>query len=104
MIYYETNTNYCSHYNSFTGAEATIDIDSLYEGADYSSKITRARFEDLISIPLIQVGFHVQLCVCVCVRMYVCMYVCTFVCVCVCVCVCIYIYVRICDSLSARQF
>ena len=38
-----------------TGAEATIDIDSLYEGADYSSKITRARFEDLISIPLIQV-------------------------------------------------
>ena len=37
-----------------TGAEATIDIDSLYEGADYSSKITRARFEDLISIPLMQ--------------------------------------------------
>lgn len=38
-----------------SGAEATIDIDSLYEGADYSSKVTRARFEDLISIPLIQV-------------------------------------------------
>ena len=60
---------------NFTGAEATIDIDSLYEGADYSSKITRARFEDLISIPLIQVGFHVQLCVCVCV-VCVCVYVC----------------------------
>jgi molecular chaperone DnaK (HSP70) len=38
-----------------TGAEATIDIDSLYEGVDYSAKVTRARFEDLISIPLIQV-------------------------------------------------
>lgn len=36
-----------------TGAEATIDLDSLCEGADYSSKISRARFEDLISIPII---------------------------------------------------
>lgn len=63
---------------NITGAEATIDIDSLYEGADYSSKITRARFEDLISIPLIQVGFHVQLCVYVGVCM--CLYVCVSVC------------------------
>lgn len=37
-----------------TNAEATIDIDSLYEGIDYSSKISRARFEDLLSIPIIQ--------------------------------------------------
>lgn len=37
-----------------TGQEATIDIDSLYEGIDYCSKITRARFEDLSSIPLVQ--------------------------------------------------
>lgn len=36
-----------------TGQEATIDIDSLCEGVDYSSKISRARFEDLLSIPLI---------------------------------------------------
>lgn len=36
-----------------TGAEATIDIDSLCEGVDYSSKISRARFEDLVSIPLV---------------------------------------------------
>jgi hypothetical protein len=36
-----------------TGAEATIDIDSLYEGVDFSTKITRARFEDLISIPTV---------------------------------------------------
>lgn len=36
-----------------TGAEATIDIDSLCEGVDYSTKITRARFEDLMSIPFI---------------------------------------------------
>lgn len=36
-----------------TGAEATIDIDSLCEGVDYSTKISRARFEDLISIPFI---------------------------------------------------
>jgi L1 cell adhesion molecule like protein len=36
-----------------TGAEATIDIDSLFEGVDYSSKLTRARFEDLISIPVV---------------------------------------------------
>jgi len=36
-----------------TGAEATIDIDSLCEGVDYSYKISRARFEDLLAIPLI---------------------------------------------------
>ena len=34
-----------------TGAEATIDIDSLCEGVDYSSKISRARFEDLLTVP-----------------------------------------------------
>lgn len=34
-----------------TGAEATIDIDSLCEGVDYSMKLSRARFEDLITIP-----------------------------------------------------
>ena len=34
-----------------TGAEATIDIDSLCEGIDYSFKLSRARFEDLITIP-----------------------------------------------------
>jgi heat shock protein 1/8 len=38
------------------GTEAQIDIDSLYEGMDYSSKITRARFEDLLTIPIIQVS------------------------------------------------
>lgn len=37
-----------------TGAEATIDIDSLCEGVDYSTKLSRARFEDLLSIPIIQ--------------------------------------------------
>jgi L1 cell adhesion molecule like protein len=37
-----------------TNAEATIDIDSLCEGVDYSSKITRARFEDLASIPVMR--------------------------------------------------
>lgn len=36
-----------------TGQEATIDIDSLCEGCDYSSKVSRARFEDLLSIPVI---------------------------------------------------
>jgi L1 cell adhesion molecule like protein len=36
-----------------TGTEATIDIDSLCEGIDYSSKISRARLEDLLSIPVI---------------------------------------------------
>lgn len=36
-----------------TGGEAMIDIDSLCEGIDYSSKISRARFEDLLSIPII---------------------------------------------------
>ena len=47
--------SYTTVFSPPQGAEATIDIDSLYEGADYSSKVTRARFEDLISIPLIQV-------------------------------------------------
>jgi hypothetical protein len=47
--------SYTTVFSHPKGAEATIDIDSLYEGADYSSKVTRARFEDLISIPLIQV-------------------------------------------------
>lgn len=37
-----------------TGAEATIDIDSLCEGVDYSTKLSRARFEDLLTIPIIQ--------------------------------------------------
>lgn len=32
--------------------EATLDLDSLCEGADYSSKISRARFEDLLAGPL----------------------------------------------------
>ena len=36
-----------------TGQESTIDIDSLCEGVDYSSKISRARFEDMASIPFI---------------------------------------------------
>jgi molecular chaperone DnaK (HSP70) len=47
-----------------TGQEATIDIDSLCEGLDYSSKISRARFEDLISVPLLKlremVSTHTQ--------------------------------------------
>lgn len=34
-----------------TGTEATIDLDSFFEGIDYSSKVTRARFEDLVGIP-----------------------------------------------------
>jgi len=33
--------------------ESTIDIDSLCEGVDFSTKISRARFEDLCSIPFI---------------------------------------------------
>ena len=37
-----------------TGTEATIDIDSLCEGMDYSTKISRARFEDLQTIPFMQ--------------------------------------------------
>lgn len=36
------------------GSEAMIDIDSLYEGMDYSSKISRARYEDLLTTPLMQ--------------------------------------------------
>jgi heat shock protein 1/8 len=42
-----------------TGAEATIDIDSLCEGMDYSAKLTRARFEDLLTIPFI----HLKSCI-----------------------------------------
>lgn len=34
-----------------TGTEATIDIDSLCEGIDFSGKISRARFEDLCGVP-----------------------------------------------------
>ena len=37
-----------------TGTEATIDIDSLCEGVDFSCKVSRARFEDLNSIPFMQ--------------------------------------------------
>jgi len=33
-----------------TGAEAQLDIDSLCEGVDYSSKLSRARFEDLCTL------------------------------------------------------
>jgi heat shock 70kDa protein 1/2/6/8 len=37
-----------------TNSEAMIDIDSLCEGVDYSTKVSKARFEDLGSIPFIQ--------------------------------------------------
>jgi heat shock protein 1/8 len=37
-----------------TGAEAMIDIDSLCEGVDFSHKLSRARFEDLLTIPFMQ--------------------------------------------------
>ncbi len=37
-----------------TNNEATIDLDSLCEGIDYSTKISRARFEDLGTIPFMQ--------------------------------------------------
>jgi len=36
-----------------TNTEATIDIDSLCEGNDFQTKITRARFEDFSSIPFV---------------------------------------------------
>lgn len=36
------------------GTEAAVDIDSLCEGVDYSSKVSRARFDDLASIPFVQ--------------------------------------------------
>jgi heat shock protein 1/8 len=37
-----------------TSQEASVDIDSLFEGIDYSGKISRARFEDLAGIPLMR--------------------------------------------------
>lgn len=43
-----------------TGQEATIDIDSLCEGVDYSGKISRARFEDLLAIPLVHLKQALQ--------------------------------------------
>lgn len=36
-----------------TGQESTIDIDSLYDGLDYSSKISRAKFEDLATVAFV---------------------------------------------------
>lgn len=43
-----------------TGQEAMIDIDSLCEGADFSMKITRARFEDLLTVPFLQLKSAVK--------------------------------------------
>jgi L1 cell adhesion molecule like protein len=43
-----------------TGTEATIDIDSLCEGVDFSTKVTRARFEDLCTIPFMQLKNAIQ--------------------------------------------
>jgi heat shock 70kDa protein 1/2/6/8 len=37
-----------------TANEANMTIDSLYEGMDYQFKITRAKFEDLCTIPFMQ--------------------------------------------------
>lgn len=37
-----------------TANEASMTIDSLYEGIDYQFKITRAKFEDLCTIPFMQ--------------------------------------------------
>jgi len=33
------------------GTEVTIDIDALFDGVDYSGRLTRARCDDLVSIP-----------------------------------------------------
>ena len=43
-----------------SGTEATIDIDSLCEGMDFSAKISRARFEDLCTIPFMQLKNVIQ--------------------------------------------
>ena len=43
-----------------TGTEATIDIDSLCEGVDFSTKVSRARFEDLCTIPFMQLKNAIQ--------------------------------------------
>ena len=45
-----------------TGAEATIDIDSLCEGVDFSCKISRARFEDLCSTGFAQIKTIINEC------------------------------------------
>ncbi|KAJ1429893.1 heat shock protein 70 family [Ochromonadaceae sp. CCMP2298] len=37
-----------------TGAETMLDIDSLCEGVDFSHKLSRARFEDLLTTPFMQ--------------------------------------------------
>ena len=37
-----------------TGTEASIAIDSLYDGMDFNCKISRARFDDLCAIPYMQ--------------------------------------------------
>ncbi|KAH7437989.1 hypothetical protein KP509_05G099800 [Ceratopteris richardii] len=44
----DTHTNaYTDAHAGCTGAQTTIEIDSLYEGIDFYSSITRARFEEL---------------------------------------------------------
>jgi L1 cell adhesion molecule like protein len=36
------------------GTEVSIDIDSLFDGVDYSGRVTRARVDDLCAIPFMQ--------------------------------------------------
>ena len=43
-----------------TGAETTVTVDSLCEGIDYSTRISRARFEDLCSIPFMRLRSNIS--------------------------------------------
>lgn len=43
-----------------TGQEAPVDLDSLCEGVDYSSKLSRARFEDLCATTFVALRLAVE--------------------------------------------
>lgn len=43
-----------------TSAEASIDLDSLYEGIDYSGKLSRVRFEDLCATTFLSLRELIQ--------------------------------------------
>ena len=67
--------------------QARVEVESFFDGDDFSETLTRARFEEL-NMVCVCLCACVCVCVCVCVRVYVC--------ACVCVCVCVRVYVCAC--------
>jgi hypothetical protein len=94
-----------------SSAQTTVEIESLYEGLDFSANLTRAKFEEMCSDLFDRTVAPLDRVLKVCVCMYVCLYICTYACMCmcrnvapldrvlkVCMCACMYACTHACMS------